>query len=293
MSRAVWLWVPALLSLAGCVQPLPGGEPYFGSFDHDGRERTFTLYSPPGLDAPAPLLIMLHGGFGDGDQLRRDSHMDLWADEYGFRVVYPDGVGRTWNAAHCCGSAYANDVDDVGFLVALIDEVDDHASVLRDRVGVAGHSNGAFMAQRAAAERPMVFRTMASVAGTMGGQITPLDDMQTIPQPARPVHALLMHANDDEHVQYEGGRSQGVSPLRVDVSFDATVAHWAAAAQARLVSSDIDPDGVRWDRMEGLDGTRVWAITTEGGHGWPGGTGIVETPIHPDASQVIAAFFAG
>src|SRR5215207_4788758 len=73
----------------------------------DGRDRTYQLYVPPNLTPgePVPLLVALHGGTGWGTQFEHNSGFDQLADQRGFIVVYPDGVGvgrsgtalRTWN----------------------------------------------------------------------------------------------------------------------------------------------------------------------------------------------------
>ena len=122
---AVVALVPMLLVATGCrwrdraeesegtIVPL-AGETVDGQITTaDGRVRTYHLYVPGGpADEPAPLLIALHGGTGSGTQFRRNSGLDALADEHGFLVVYPDGVGvgprdslRTWNGGYCCGPA--------------------------------------------------------------------------------------------------------------------------------------------------------------------------------------------
>src|SRR5947209_5943012 len=64
--------------LGGCVggghalgtpgsQPIPVGQST-QSIDSGGVSRTFHLYRPQGLPDAAPLVVMLHGGFGNGAQ---------------------------------------------------------------------------------------------------------------------------------------------------------------------------------------------------------------------------------
>src|ERR1700742_4574789 len=65
-----------------------------------GRPREFLLYLPEAFKAGAPLLIALHGGGQDGAGLRAATgfEFDMLADKYGFAVVYPEGINRSWNA---------------------------------------------------------------------------------------------------------------------------------------------------------------------------------------------------
>lgn len=104
------LFVLAALAvlLGGCF----GGGHAVGSPDHPtipvgkssqsiewaGASRTFNLYRPQGLTGAAPLVVMLHGGYGDGAQAERSYHWDTEADKGHFLVAYPDGQGRAWNA---------------------------------------------------------------------------------------------------------------------------------------------------------------------------------------------------
>ena len=80
------------------------------------RDRTYLLYRPASLSqqVPAPLVVVLHGGYGSGSQAERSYHWDALADRQGFVVAYPDGIGRSWNAGGiCCGPALRDNVDDV------------------------------------------------------------------------------------------------------------------------------------------------------------------------------------
>ena len=57
-----------------------------------GASRTFNLYRPQGLTGAVPLVVMLHGGFGDGAQAERAYHWDTEADNGHFLVAYYMGV---------------------------------------------------------------------------------------------------------------------------------------------------------------------------------------------------------
>src|SRR6202012_3098783 len=77
-----------------------------------GVSRTFHLYRPQGLSDGAPLVVMLHGGFGTGAQAEHAYHWDSEADAGHFLVAYPDGLMRAWNAGSCCGEPQRTNADD-------------------------------------------------------------------------------------------------------------------------------------------------------------------------------------
>src|SRR5689334_14573582 len=88
-----------------------------------GRERRYAIYVPKDLQPKSPLLIVLHGGGGDGPFVRQATgfEFDMLADAEGFVVVYPDGIDRGWTA---CRKSTENTnrqrIDDVAFIEAII-----------------------------------------------------------------------------------------------------------------------------------------------------------------------------
>ncbi|HZE17262.1 MAG TPA: PHB depolymerase family esterase, partial [Mycobacterium sp.] len=97
-----------LLALSGCSSAdraktaFPDGTSMH-TMAFGGLDRTYRVYKPAGLTAAAPLVVMLHGGFGNGEQAENSYGWDPLADSAKFVVAYPDGVGRTWNGHGCCG----------------------------------------------------------------------------------------------------------------------------------------------------------------------------------------------
>src|SRR5689334_4991712 len=90
----------------------------------DGRSRSYHLYVPAGLSGPAPLVVMLHGGFGSGSQAETSYGWDEQADTGHFVVAYPDGLNRAWNVGGgCCGEPGRTGVDDVAFITAMVGEI--------------------------------------------------------------------------------------------------------------------------------------------------------------------------
>lgn len=205
---------PAPSPSRGCSIPSSHstGQTHERSIRHDGLERYARVFIPSihSHERPAPLVFMLHGGLGSGEQLEmRSAEMNTIAEREGFIVLYPDGVesdgllkARTWNAGGCCGYAHESDADDVGFLIALLDEISDQLCVDARRVYSAGMSNGAMMSYRLACEHAPRFAAIAPVAA---GQIFPTCD------PSNSVPVLHIHGSDDPNAPYVGGQGCGLA----------------------------------------------------------------------------------
>ena len=94
-----------------------------------GRKRTYHVHVPPQYhpQTPAPLVLALHGATMTGPLMAWFSGLDEKADEAGFLAVYPNGTGSrlsySWNGGNCCGYAMQNQVDDVAFIRAVLDDL--------------------------------------------------------------------------------------------------------------------------------------------------------------------------
>ncbi|MDQ6690113.1 MAG: hypothetical protein M3Z18_06345, partial [Gemmatimonadota bacterium] len=79
-----------------------------------------------GAVRPYSLVLVLHGSAGTPDDIRQTSRMDSLSEVLRFAVAYPSGTNggglypTDWNGGTCCGAAARNNVDDVGFLAALV-----------------------------------------------------------------------------------------------------------------------------------------------------------------------------
>ncbi|MGH8245909.1 MAG: alpha/beta hydrolase family esterase, partial [Gammaproteobacteria bacterium] len=123
-------------------------------------DRSYILHVPPSFDPDQPVAVVLifHGGGGNADNAVRMTGFNGQSDESGFLAVYPNGSGRlgdlvlTWNGGDCCGYAQEHNVDEVGFLRALLTDLNSSVRVDASRVYATGMSNGAIFAYRLACE---------------------------------------------------------------------------------------------------------------------------------------------
>ena len=173
---------------------------------HGGRARSLLLHVPSTLVRPAPLVLMLHGVLATAASTAAQTGWSDLADREGFVVAYPQGYASSWNAGTCCGTAAAESVDDVGFLVSAVDTIAAALPLVdRSRVYLAGFSNGGMMALRAGCERPDVFAAVASVSGTL----------QAPCAPSRPVSALQVTGMRDTRVPFLGLAYNGALTTRL------------------------------------------------------------------------------
>src|SRR5699024_9332442 len=100
-------------------------------------------------------------------QIEQYTGMSNQADAENFIVLYPKGFWRSWNAGRCCGRAKKKNIDDVGFLTALVEKIAAKYPVARNRIFATGISNGGFMAYRMLCEKPNMLTAIAPVAASM------------------------------------------------------------------------------------------------------------------------------
>jgi polyhydroxybutyrate depolymerase len=266
-----------------------------------GVERTYYMHEPtqslPGL---RPLVLVLHGGGGNGKISAMMSGFNPKADAEGFLAVYPNGSGRfgedrllTWNAGHCCAYAMRERANDVGFISDLIDELVRRDRVDPKRVYVTGMSNGGMMSYRLGRELPHKIAAIAPVVGAMFGDETP---------PAMPMPVLIFNSRTDESVPFDGGPAKIRGGTAVGDSDYKPVAFaldfWAKAnrcAPPPTVTQQPRVTITRYDRCAG--GARVVLYALDGGgHSWPGGKasgrrGADDPDANVDATSLMWDFF--
>ncbi|MBI4207598.1 MAG: polyhydroxybutyrate depolymerase [Betaproteobacteria bacterium] len=274
------------MALAGHARAaLEPGDHEF-SITHQTLKRSYLVRVPPhaSADSPLPVVFNFHGGGGNAKTQKWYSRMDRTADREGFIAVYPNGTGGfgtrllTWNAGNCCGVAAVTRVDDVGFVLAVIDDLARKTPIDAARIYATGLSNGSMMAYRIAAEASDRIAAVAGVAGAM-----------TLPKfaPKVPVPVMHVHSVDDQRALYEGGLGPAfpMTDTRVfHTSVDSMLKKWTAhngcpaqgTAAAPVAGKPGSPDeghtATRITYGPCRDGTEVilWKLTGPG-HVWPGG----------------------
>ena len=181
------------------------------SFMHDSLKRSFRIHTPSDFNRneQLPLVIALHGRGGNARSmiLLTRKGFNRLSERDRFLVVYPDGIDRNWNDGRmdeeANDRAHRDNIDDVGFISALIDSLITDYNVDPKRIYVTGISNGAIMSYRLACELSDKITAIAPVDGNMPLYILPGCS------PSRPISVLAINSTDDPLVPYNGGEIHG------------------------------------------------------------------------------------
>jgi|JYMV01.1.fsa_nt_gi polyhydroxybutyrate depolymerase len=244
----------------------------YDSIPYGGYDRTYNLHLPTGYTGSTsiPLIIALHGGGHSAIEIESMSGLSLKADLENFIVVYPEGVkgplsnARTWNAGECCGYASFANIDDVGFIDALITILTSQYNIDTTRIHATGVSNGGFFAYRLACELSNKIASIAPVASSMT-----LDYCT----PDRPVSIIHFHSVNDTRVPYQGGVGSGFA-THYNPPIDSILNIWSNINVCLNIDETIISNGLytyrNWSNCE-CGNEIIYYLTQDGGHSWPGG----------------------
>ena len=171
---------------------------------HDNVNRNYLVYIPDSYDSEIdyPLMFLFHGFGGIASEFINTADMRDLAESKNFIVVYPQGLdlGGTGSHWNCSNPSADNksDVDDIGFIENLIDQlIVDYPVIDSKRIYAAGYSNGGFMSYYLGCNSKK-FAAIGSVAGTM------LDDSYQSCNASFPTAMINIHGTDDFDVPYDG-----------------------------------------------------------------------------------------
>lgn len=237
----------------------------YDTLNYDGIDRTYLLHIPSSYDgvSAVPLVVVIHpyNGYAPGFEI--ETGFSDKADANDFIAVYPEGLGepRSWNAGYCCGYAVMNNIDDVGFISALIDTLTANYNIDSTRIFATGFSNGSMMAYRLAAELSHKIAAIACAAGQMM-----LDECN----PDRAVPIMHLHSLNDDICLYEGSSEGFIYP-----SVEEVIYTWVEINNCETVPDTIINNANlmvrKWAALSHNADIFLYTRPT-GGHTWPTGT---------------------
>jgi len=260
-----------------------------------GGRRTYTLYVPKSLPkaTPVPLLVGLHGGLGSGRQFEQNTDFDGLAEANRFIVVYPNGTPirpaapnrLVWNGGGCCSVAEQSqqNVNDVGFISALITKMEHRYDIDKSRVYATGHSNGAILAERLACQ----LSNQIVAIGVQAGDLF-VNSCVT----SHPVSVLEIHGTDDQNIPINGGvgsRSLTRADFPPPVDGLKTLAAQDACPSTPTTRVDPSNSAVNFEIWQPCHaGTLVeWAKVTGANHAWMG------HPASPGTQSLVGSAYMG
>jgi len=257
------------------------------SLEVDDLTRWYRIYIPDPLPDNPALVLYLHGGTLSMRSLFSPllDGTKTWleiAENEGVILLVPNGVNpetgdtfgndQNWNDLRPDQAAGQSTVDDVSFILALLDEIATELPINNNRVYVTGASNGGFMTYRLLIEAPDRFAASAAF-------IANLPDLDgELPLPKEPTPLMIANGTDDPLIPWDGGmvgKDRGMV-----ISAEETVVWWITANRAdpsQLISRllpEINPDDhcqVRMDYYPAAEGGAdvLFYAILGGGHTMP------------------------
>jgi polyhydroxybutyrate depolymerase len=292
----------AFLLMAGCQKnPLPKTTPAPTPLEErsvsvGGTDRSYQIYVPAKARTSdsVPVVLVFHSGGNQPETIAKITGFTRKADAEGFIVVYPRGSGTKqaadrfwWNGGLCCGPAQKNNIDDVAFIRALLDDLVRTLPVDGRRIFATGLDSGALLSFRLACEMADRIAAIGPVAGTQN-----VADCR----PAQPVSVVYFHGTADAFIPYSGGVGKGTSNFSY-ASVKDTIGYWVTADQCpgTVVREESGPI-VHETYGPCSNGSAVELYTIQDGtHNWPGnlqaGTRVAKATRGLNATDILWDFF--
>jgi len=287
--KSRFLCIAVLLFAAIAVQ----AQPVKQTMQWQGDNRQYYVYTPSSYNGETdtlPVLFFLHGFDGGIDTYNNNIDFQQAAEQFRWMIVLPEAmdanttlfgmtipVGKAWNSGivmTVMGNTFTpnSDIDDAGFLLALVDSLGTQYRLHSDSLFFAGFSMGAFMTYRMAIEHADRIDGVAAASG-----LIPLCFADSIP--SRNINVFHIHGTDDNTIAPDGTASPipGMGQMTLGLSVENTVEYWRrfnqcdTIAAVNTIANTVD-DGLLFtlhNYSGGIDGSRVALLSVEGGkHQW-------------------------
>jgi poly(3-hydroxybutyrate) depolymerase len=159
-----------------------------------GSNRTMVVYVPANIEPDRPLMISLHGRWGNGAGQQQGAQFEAIADTARFIVVYPDGLPQAIIGGNTGWDVSGASDDDITFFKAIINTLYDKYKINKSRVYLSGFSIGGMEAYHVANVAANTFAALGSVSGY------PLNEYHRYYTGSRPIPFIHIHGKADGFV---------------------------------------------------------------------------------------------
>lgn len=196
------LLMPTTASATCASQTLATGDTTV-NISFGGSNRSYIVHVPTGLPTTGvPLVIDIHGFTSTASGQKGVSGYQAESDAKKFIAAWPQGLNNSWNAYGCCGQSQSRNVNDVGFIAAVANDIIAKAHIDETRVYITGLSNGGSMSHRLACEGSDKYAATSPVSFPLNRSSCPSGF------PARKITVAHFHGLNDTTVRFNGGGLQ-------------------------------------------------------------------------------------
>jgi polyhydroxybutyrate depolymerase len=233
--------------------------------------RNYIVFLPQNFQSNMPVVFNLHGYTDNANDQMEYTRMNEVADTAGFIAVYPEGIYPGFNTGLYEPYLGLPNVDDVGFISALIDTLKSEYDIDMGRIYSCGWSNGGMMTFKLACQLGHRFAAGGSVGGVM------LDSIAAQCYTMGPFPVVMCHGTEDAVVPFDGGGSP--DHWSVQQTLDAWIQNNGCQVSGDVVSiPDLDPtDSCTVEKTTYRTGSGESRVilykVVNGGHTWPQGLG--------------------
>jgi polyhydroxybutyrate depolymerase len=233
----------------------------------DELQRMYRVHIPlTAPEGPRPLVVVLHGGGSRPQTVQYSVGLDNVADRLGLYIAYPEAVGGYWNDGQAENVRKSGGVDDVAFIMAVIQDMRARQPIDLKRVFVVGHGEGGIMAACFAAAKP---NAVAGI-GLVSSQL--IYDSRCLPR-KKPISVLMVHGTKDPVFPWKGSLDKNLRTVKSTADYFLSINRLSGTG-SKSAMADRDPhDGTRVAKTVWGEPKRYMLalyVVTNGGHPWPG-----------------------
>ncbi|GAD99411.1 ferulic acid esterase (FaeA), putative [Paecilomyces variotii No. 5] len=295
----------------GCGKPLPNNEspgkftnvPLFMTSDNVPRSYIVNIPSGYNPNKPAPLIFSFHGrGKTAYSQLRLSAfYNETWNPDA--ISVYPQGLKGSEGEPQWQGDPNSVGVNDVGFVLDMINSFSENYCIDTDRIFASGKSNGGGFTGLLACDET-ASKSIAAFAPVSGAYYQALNKNGTCDAAhtpikcspaARKIPILEFHGDADHTIPYDGGERRGECLP--------TIPHWAREWSKRdgygprsYLTSSFDNNVLKYEygNLDSSLGIVTHYMIRGLGHAWPSTQPNSDNPngTYIDATPLIMDFFS-